>query len=151
MLCSSFNSQPPLGSRWTINLEGAVVEIPKIVIAKKGANLTRVMGWFNAKLRKAWKFVFPLTESNVTERSFPLTDAFGGRSQTRVGCYHLMVPLLEEEHQSVWETIPQISSNPTLCKVNPLKCLLERRMLETMPISTSFTSSKNSMKLIQIF
>ena len=47
--------------------------------------------------------------------------------------------------------IPQISPNPTLCEVNPLECLSERRMLETMLISTSFTSSKNSTKLIQIF
>ena len=35
--------------------------------------------------------------------------------------------------------------------INPLECLTERRMLETMSICTSIMSSKNFTKLLQVF
>jgi len=45
----NFSSQPFLGQRWAVNLEGIVVEILEVVIAKICANPTHVMRWFNKK------------------------------------------------------------------------------------------------------
>lgn len=41
-----------------INLEGAMIEIPKVMIVELWAKPTHVMGWFNSRLVKAWKFIF---------------------------------------------------------------------------------------------
>ena len=38
--------------KWAINLDGEVIEIPKVIIWEIRANLTRVIGWFNRKLKK---------------------------------------------------------------------------------------------------
>ena len=70
----SFSSKPLPGQRWAINLEGNVVEIMEVVIAEIQANSTHEMGWFNDKLQKAWKFIFPLTIVSVREGSMSLTD-----------------------------------------------------------------------------
>lgn len=55
-------------------MEVVVVEIPKIVLAEIHSNSTHTMGWFNASLRKAWRFIFPLTEVSAKEGWLPLTD-----------------------------------------------------------------------------
>ena len=73
-LLLSFSSQPCHGQRWAINLDGVVVEIPKMVLAEIHANPTRVVGSFNEKLQKAWKCIFPLTKVSVREGELLLTD-----------------------------------------------------------------------------
>ena len=72
-LLETFSSQPPLGQRWAINLEGVIVEIPKMVLAKIRANPTQIMGWFSTILRKEWKFIFSLTKRSVWNGWIPLT------------------------------------------------------------------------------
>ena len=54
-------------------MEGVVVEIPKVVLAEMRANQTQAVGWFNNKLRKAWKNIFPLTETNAREGGLDLS------------------------------------------------------------------------------
>ena len=51
-----------------------MVEITEVVIAKIHANLTRVWGWSNHKLWRAWKFIFPLTEVGAKEGRLPWSD-----------------------------------------------------------------------------
>ena len=68
------SSWPLPKPRWAINLEGKVIKIPENVIAKVRAYLTHVMGWFNNKLRKAWRLIFPLTEESAMIGHLPLTD-----------------------------------------------------------------------------
>ena len=73
-LLETFSSQPPLGQRWAINLEGMIVEIPQVVLAKIRANQTQIIGWFSTKLRMEWKFIFLLTERSVRNGWIPLID-----------------------------------------------------------------------------
>ena len=70
----AFNSEANREEKWAINLEGRIVEIPSVVIDEVRARPTHKMGWFNAKLRKAWKLIFPLTPRSVTMGFLPLTD-----------------------------------------------------------------------------
>ena len=51
----------------------------------------------------------------------------------------------------VWENIPQISSAPILCVVEPGMKLSARRMLEDQPIVTSFMGNLYAVKIIQVF
>lgn len=73
-LLLNFNSQAYPSQQWVINVEGMVVEIPEVVIAEIHVNPTRLMGWFNEKFRKAWKDIFPLTETTVREGGLVLSD-----------------------------------------------------------------------------
>ena len=57
----------------------------------------------------------------------------------------------EEGWRLVSESIPQISSVPMLCEVNPIETLSERRMLEGKPISTFHIGSNHTTKIIQVF
>lgn len=61
------------------------------------------------------------------------------------------MPSLNEEPKLVWESIPQISPMLVLCSVNPMECLLERRMLERQPILNHIIGNKPSTKLVQVF
>ena len=56
-------------------MEGVVVEIPKVVLAKICVNQTRAVGWFNNKLRKAWKNIFPLTKTSAREGGLNLSNS----------------------------------------------------------------------------
>ena len=73
-LLLSFSSLTVKGRRWAINVEGTVVEITEVVLAKIHANPTRVWGWSNHKLWRAWKFIFPLTEVGAKEGRLPWSD-----------------------------------------------------------------------------
>lgn len=70
----AFNSEANWEEKWAINLEGRIVEIPSVVIDKIQARPTHKMGWFSAKLRKAWKLIIPLAPKSVTLSFLPLTD-----------------------------------------------------------------------------
>ena len=80
-LLETFNSQPPLGQRWAINLEWVIVEIPKMVLAKIRANPTQIMGWFSTILRKEWKLIFLLTKRSVWNGWIPLTYPAWGEAK----------------------------------------------------------------------
>ena len=107
-----------------------------------------LMCWFNHKLKKAWNFIFPLTEMIANKGTLPLTNPLWGEIPNPWWIFLLEDLFLKEERRVFWETNPQISPTPFLCKVNPLEKLIERRMLETMSISTNIMSSRNSMKLL---
>lgn len=109
------------------------------------------MGWFNTKLKYAWKFIFSLTEKSVREGGLPITNPTWREATNPWWSFLEDVPMLEEEHKLVWESLPQISQSPVLCSVNLLECLSERRMLERQPIATSIMGSKLVTKLIQVF
>lgn len=150
-LLLSFNSQVCPGQRWAINMEGIVMEIPEVVLAEICANPTHVMGWFNDKLRKAWKNIFPLTGRSAREGGLDLLDPAWTEARNPWWEFLTDTPLPKEECQLDWETLPQISPMPVLCEVNPMESLSERRMLEEQPISTFLMGNKHATKLIQVF
>ena len=91
------SSWPLLKPRWAINLEGKVIEIPKIVIAKVKANPTHVIGWFNNKLRKAWRLIFPLTEESTRMGHLPFTDSISTYSPS---CFLFSTPAYPNSYSS---------------------------------------------------
>ena len=56
-LVQCFSSLAHPSSRWAINLDGIIVEILEIVIAKIRVNPTHAMGWFSLKLKNAWEML----------------------------------------------------------------------------------------------
>lgn len=50
--------------KWATNLEGRVLEIPKIVIDQIRACPTTQMGGLCTKQKQAWRFIFPLSETS---------------------------------------------------------------------------------------
>lgn len=74
-LLVSFSSQPGLKQRWAIKLEGILVERPEVVFAEIRVHTTRAMGWFNKKLKLAWKLTFPLMERSVEKGSLMCLDS----------------------------------------------------------------------------
>jgi len=111
----------------------------------------RIMGWFNNKLQKAWRFIFSLIEVCIREGGLPLSDLAWKEVRHSWWQFLTDVPLPEEERWLVWEYLPQILTMPMLCKVNPIVCLSERRIMERQPISTFLMGSKHTTKLIQVF
>lgn len=101
------------------------MEIPKVVLAKIHVNLTRVMGWFNNKLRKAWKNIFPLVEMSAREEGLDLSDWAWMEVRNPWWEFLMDTPLSEEECHLVRETLPQISLMLVLCEVSLMKSLLE--------------------------
>lgn len=150
-LLLSFSSQSGQNQRWAINLEGVVVEIPEEVLAEIKVNPTRTMGWFNKKLLKTWKFIFPLTEMSAKEGGLSLLDP--AWKAVKNAWWNFMADLLmtEGERCWVWESLPQISPTPILFEVDPMECLSEWRMLERLPISTFIMGNKHTTKIIQVF
>lgn len=147
----NFCSRPQQGTRWAINLEGTVIEIPEVVITEIRANPTHVMGWFNIKVRKAWKFIFPLTKESATKGYLPMTGPLWGRILNSWWEFLTDGLLPKEQKTTVWRTIPQILTTLILCEVNHAGSLSERRMLEIEPIATCVKSNKHITKLVQVF
>lgn len=58
--------------KWPISVNRMIVEIPRVIIEEIRAHPTRSMGWFNAKLRKAWKLLLP---ANADECSFGVSSS----------------------------------------------------------------------------
>nr|POE88887.1 hypothetical protein CFP56_47440 [Quercus suber] len=108
-----------------INVEGVVVEIPEVVLDKIPGNPTRVMGWVNNKLRKAWKNIFPLTETSAREGGLDLLDPMWTKARNTWWEFLTNTLLSEEERHLVRETLPQISLMPVLCKVSLMESLSE--------------------------
>jgi len=109
------------------------------------------MGWFNHKLKKSWKSIFPLTEESAKRGSLPFSDPLRGVIPNPWWQFLTDGPSLEEERRIVWQSIPQISPIPILCETNPSESLFERRMLETQTISTTIMGNRHYTKLIQVF
>lgn len=68
------SSVATLETRWAINVDGTMVEILWVIVEEIRARPTHTMGWFNPKLRKAWKMVFPLTPTSSALGHLHLTD-----------------------------------------------------------------------------
>lgn len=126
-------------------------EIPKVVIFEIRAKPTHVMGWFNSRLVKVWKFIFPLTAKSVKDGMMALTNLAWKEVLNPWWDFLMDVHSPMEEHRLKWELLPQISPMPILCDMNPSKFLSERRILEDRPISTCIIGNRVITKLIQIF
>ena len=59
---------------WAINVDELMVEILRVIIEEIWAQPTYTMGWFNARIRKAWKLLFSLTPTSAALGYLPLTD-----------------------------------------------------------------------------
>ena len=147
----SSSSRVNSGAKWAILFEGKVVEIPSIVIEEIQANPTQVLGWFNHKLCKAWKWIFPLTPLSMKTGCLPLTNSTWGLMENPWWSHLSDTPELEEVRRIVWETIPRIHLAPMLCEVEPKLSLTARRMLENQPIATAFMGNKHALKILQMF
>nr|POE60661.1 uncharacterized protein CFP56_41048 [Quercus suber] len=112
---------------------------------------THKMGWFNAKLRKARKLIFPLTLRSAIMGLLPLTNLAWGMMTNPWWSFVSNTPGQEEEIALVWKTIPQIAPTPMLCDVNPLESLTARRMLENQAIATNFFGNWQATKILQVF
>lgn len=137
--------------KWAINLEGRIVEIPSMVIDEIRARLTHQMGWFSAKLRKAWKLIFPLTSMSATLGFLPLTNPTRGMMTNPWWNFLADTPRPEKERTLVWKTIQQISLILMLCEVNPSESLTAGRMLENQAITTTFFRNQHATKILQVF
>lgn len=83
--------------------------------------------------------------------SLPLSDPLWGVMSNPWWQFLIDDPTLKEERRVVWQSIPQISPTPVLCKTNPLESLSERRMSKTRTISTTIMENRHCTKLIQVF
>lgn len=135
-------------TRWAINLKGTVIEIPEVVITEIRANPTHLMGWFNIKMRKSWRFIFPLIEESAAKGYLQMTDPFWGRILNPWWEFLTDGLSPKEQRTTVWRTIPQISATPILCEVNHAESLSKRRMLEIKPIATCVRSNRHITKLV---
>ena len=120
------NLVPNPTAKWAINVDRLIVEIPKVIIEEIRAHPTRPMGWFNAKLLKAWKLLFPLTLTSAVLGFLPLLDSAWGTMEEPSWKFHSDTPGVEEANKLVWNNIPQISPMPILCEVlSEESCLRE--------------------------
>lgn len=87
-----------------------------MVLAEIHANPTRVVGWFNEKLQKAWKCIFPLAEVSAKESGLLLTDPAWKEAKNPWWQFLTDLLITEEERFLVWESLPQSSPIPILCE-----------------------------------
>ena len=59
-------------------LKGEVIEILDVVIMEIKVNPTQEMGWFNHKLKDAWRIIFPLTKESAKLGTLPFSDPTWG-------------------------------------------------------------------------
>nr|POE55078.1 hypothetical protein CFP56_26659 [Quercus suber] len=147
----SSNSAATQGTKWAINVDGMIVEIPRVIIEEIRAHPTHTIGWFNPKLRKAWKLLFPLTPTSSTLGYLQLVDPTWGRMTDPWWKFLSDTPSPEEARTLVWNLIPQISVTPILCEMIPEESLSMRRMLENQAIAMVFMGNWHATKLLQVF
>lgn len=58
---------------------------------------------------------------------------------------------LKKERGLGWQVLHQISLALILCEMNPAKILIERRMLEVLPITITILGNRHTIKVIQVF
>lgn len=120
--------------RWAINLEGKVIEILKIVIVKIRANPTHVIGWFNNKLRKAWKLIFPTNRGEYKDRpSFPHESDLGLDAKPMVAVLGRQIIFGGRKENSLAND-PIDLSDSDLIQYELKRIIIQRRMLEIQPI-----------------
>ena len=127
-----------LGIKCTINVDGLIMEIPRVIINEIRAHPTHTIGWFCPKLQKAWKLLFPLTPTSVALGYLHLTDPAWGRMIDPWWKFLSNTLGPKEARKLVWDTIPQVSTTSVLCEVIPEENLSMRRMLENQAIATTF-------------
>ena len=86
-----------------------------MVLTEIQANPTRVMGWYNTEIKKAWKSIFLLTEVSVREGWLPLSDLAWREAKNPWWMFMTDTPS-PEERTLVRERLPQISFTPILCQ-----------------------------------
>nr|POE86693.1 hypothetical protein CFP56_46904 [Quercus suber] len=128
-----------------------IVEIPRVIIEEIRAHPTRSMGWFNAKLRKAWKLLLPLTLTSAVLGFLPLIDSAWGLMEELWWKFHSDTLGLEEANKLIWSTISQVSASSILSEIIPEESLSMRRMLENQAIVTTFMGNRHATKLLQVF
>lgn len=70
----NLNSAIQRKMKWAINVEGSIMEIPRVITEEIRAQPTHSWGWFNLNLRKAWRLVFPLTPMSAAQGFLHLTE-----------------------------------------------------------------------------
>lgn len=59
---------------WVIKVQGKVVQLSNSMVEGIRTSPTKIIGWFNLDLMKAWKFIFPATQESIRDGSLPLSD-----------------------------------------------------------------------------
>ncbi|XP_023886422.1 uncharacterized protein LOC111998565 [Quercus suber] len=131
---------------WAIWYHNKAIAIPDVVIAQIQAAPTEALGKFEEELERAWKHMFPITQTSINTGNLPLDHPAWGTTPNPWWRFLTDAPLISEMEAQELNKLRRPLVQPYLDEYGWL--VQERKVIDFRGTMTSHLGNQPTMKLI---